>query len=318
MASEIRGASGTGQTIYAHLTNSAGKRWNGSAFETYAVADWANYSLTMTEQSGSGVYMADFPSAITTAGSYEFYVYLQNSSSPASGDQIVGTGTVYWNGSAETDIIQGSMSGSDFLDYVLQIFKRTDKDTELYDCITDAIQELRRIYKFQESQVETTTTDTISALGDYRLDVETDFGLLAGVTIVDGTISRTLTKLSKAMFDEMYPNPQATDVSEAKPVHYCLYAGQIQLGPVPDSISYTYRVTYSKRGETISSATTSVPFTKDYRDPLRIGTLSKAYVGLDNEQAEYYRGLWEMFKNQIVVREEVNQRGRGSVVYNGI
>ena len=210
------------------------------------------------------------------------------------------------------------MSGSDFLTYVKRIFKRTDKDTELYDAITDAIAELRRIFNFDEAHVETTSTDTISTIGDFKIDLETDNGLLLGVTIVDGTNSRTLLKLSKQMFDEYYPNPSATDVNKQKPIHYCVYAGQIQFGPVPDLTTYTYRLIYSKSGATISAATTSVPFTKHYREPLREGTLAKAWSGLDDSLAQEHLAKWEFFKSQMKERETVNLQGTGQIVYNGI
>src|SRR3990167_2247931 len=100
MASEIRAASGTGNTIYVHILNASGQRWNGTAFATYAAGSWADYDVALTEQTSSGVYVGDFPSTIQTAGSYEYYVYLQAGASPAAGDQIVSAGIVYWNGSA--------------------------------------------------------------------------------------------------------------------------------------------------------------------------------------------------------------------------
>lgn len=60
------------------------------AFVTYSVSDWANYDITMTEQSGSGTYFGTWPD-VGTAGFYNFTIYQRAGGSPASTDTIVGT-----------------------------------------------------------------------------------------------------------------------------------------------------------------------------------------------------------------------------------
>jgi hypothetical protein len=321
MANELRGVSAKNLNLYAHITNSAGKRWNGSQFETYASGNYSTYGISLTEQGTSGVYFADFPSDITTSGSYEYFVYRRIGGSQAEGDPVVGTGSISWNGTiSASEVLSGAMSGSDFLTYVKRIFKRTDKDTELYEHITDAIAELRRIYSFDEDKVEMTTTDTISVDGDFKLSVESDHGLFLGdVVVVDDDASQVLLKVSKESYDRLYPNPSATNVTTGKPRHYAIFSGEIYLGPVPDDTGYTYRLSYSISGSTITSATVSVPFTKHYREALRAGVLAKAFDGVENDaQAAKYVSMWEYFKNQIQLREEMNQKGTGFVEYTGI
>jgi hypothetical protein len=319
MASEIRAGALTGSILYAHVLNAAGKRWNGSSFETYAAANYSTYAITMTEQGSSGMFFGTFPTSIPTAANYEYVVYIANGASGAEGDSVVGTGNVDWNGTASADSIAGSMSGTDFLAYVKRSFKRTDKDTELYEAMTDAISELRRIYSFDEDQVETTTTDTISVLGDFKLDMETNVGILIGdIVVVDGDDSSVVQQVAKETYDRLYQNPSSTMATRDKPKHFCIFAGQIYLGPVPDSVSYTYRLNYSKGVSTITSASTSVPFTKWYREPLRSGVLAKAWKGLDDELAATHRADWEFFKEQIQRREEMNQKGTGFVDYCGV
>lgn len=319
MSSEIRGIAPTGQTAYAHLLNAAAQRWNGSAFETFASADYSNYTIAMTEQGSSGAFFADFPSLIVASGSFEYLVYLQQGGSSAQGDPVVGTGKVNWSGATVADIVAGAMTGPDFLTYVKKKFKRTDKDDDLYDAITDAIAELRRVYSFDEDETEMTTTAVISALGQYKIAVEDNLGLLQGeIVVLDNDDSFQLIKMSKQVFDQTYPNPAATNVSMDKPKHFCIYAGNIYLGPVPDKTSYTYRLNFSKRGATVNALTTSVPFTKHYREPLREGVLMKAFDGLDDDQFQKYAAKWTFFKDQIMVREERNQKGTGAIQYHGI
>lgn len=319
MASELRGIAPTGSSVYVHILNSSGQRWNGTVFETYAAGNYSNYSISLTEQGSSGAFFGDFPAALTLSGTYEYLVYLQNGGSPAQGDAIVGTGKVNWSGTGQSDVISGAMSGPQFLAYVKKIFKRTDKDDEIYDAITDAISELRRLCSFDEDEVEVSTTDTIATVGDYRLNVEDNMGILIGdVQVIDSDDSRPLTKLDKQIFDIYYPNQDATNVTKDKPQHFAVFAGQIYLGPVPDKTSYTYRVNYSKGMSTISSSTTSVPFTKWYREGLREGVLAKVWSGLEEDLAAEHQAKWQFFKDQIMRREDMNQKGTGFVLYHGI
>src|SRR6185295_2126281 len=117
----------------------AGKYWNGSAFETYTTANRGDYDVAATEQgTSSGIYHADFPTGITSSGTYECFGYLQPGGSPAETDAPLGTTKVDWTGSASVSAGTGAMTGSDWRNYVLRFgFKRTDKDTELYEATTD-------------------------------------------------------------------------------------------------------------------------------------------------------------------------------------
>lgn len=311
MAGEIKGASKTGRTLYAHILDSSGKRWNGTTFETYDSGSYANYDISLTEQGSSGVYIGDFPSDISS-GEYEYFVYIQSGASPAEGDSVINTGKITWNGTSVLTVSIGTgMTGSAFRDYVVNVFIRDDKDTEIYEAATDTVSELRRIFPFEEQLEETTVTDTLSVLGDYKLDLETDFGLLVGdVILLDGTNSKPLIKLSKQEFDRLYPNPTASGVSMGRPKHYCIFNNDILIGPVPDSITaYTFKYTQSIEPVlTVTSATASVPFTNLYREMVRAGTLFRLYLGLEApELSSTYEALYRRLISQAVDREEMNK-----------
>lgn len=320
MANEIRGIGPSGRTMYAHIVNGSGQRWNGSAFETYASANYANYDIALTENGTSGVYVGTFPTTITTAGFYEYFYYIQAGGSPAEGDKVSGTGRVDWSGSVQVTAPAGSMSADDFRDYVVRTFIRTDKDTELYEAVTDTVMELRERYHFDDDEVETTTTDTIATLGEYKLDLETNFGILIGdIVVIDGTDSWPIHQISKQKYDRLYPNPAATNVTTAKPRHFCLFDDQIYLGPVPDSTSYTYRVNYSIIGATITAATTSVPFTEKYRETLKLGVLYRLYRDLENfDLATSYKQLYDSSVTEKILFEERNKAGSSQVTYRGL
>jgi len=280
MAKEISGVSGTG-TLYARIRNRTGYWWNGSTFETYAAGNYSTYDVAMTEEGNSGVYTADFPSGITTGGTYEYFVHRQAGGSPAEGDLVINTGKIDWTGTSAITSATGSMTGSDFHDYILRLgFKRTDKDTEVYEAITDAVQEMRRRFMFDEAESEATTTDTISVLGDFKISIESDFGLLLGVILEDDDTGTPLIQRSKAQFDVLYPSINV-DTDRGYPKHFCIFSGSIYIGPAPDSVSYSYRLSYSKRAGTVTSSTSGVPFTAAYRDVLADNVLSRLYRGLE-------------------------------------
>jgi hypothetical protein len=281
MANEIRAIANPGSTVYARVMNSVGQWWNGSTFEAYAAANWSTYRVALTEQGSSGVFTANFPSGITAGGTYEYYTHLQSGGSAAEGDQAIGTGTVDWTGTAAVTAGAGSMTGSDFYAYVLRKgFKRTDKSTELYEAITDAIQIMRRRYNFSEAETEATSTDTISVLGDFKLAIESLLGFLIGIVVEDGTDASPLEKVSKQEFDRLYPDINVTS-NKGYPKHYCIFGDQVYIGPIPDSTSYVYRLAYSRRAGAIVSSTSGVPFTNFYRDVLADLVQALAYDGLE-------------------------------------
>lgn len=312
MAKEISGISPSG-TLYARVKNKNGLWWNGSSFETYTSANYSNYVITMTEEGNSGEYVANFPSGITSAGTYEWRVHL-TTTTPAEGDRTVNTGKTDWSGFASISSSSGSLSGSDCYDYILRLgWKRTDKATEVYEAITDAVQELRRRFMFDEAETETTTTDTISAIGDFKLDLESDFGLLNGIVFEDGTSATPLVQRSKSQFDALYPDINV-DNDYGYPKHFCVYRGQIYIGPKPQSTSYSYRISYSRRAGTITSSTSGVPFTDVYRDILADNVLSRLYFANQKyDLAAQHKQRFEEQFNFATRRERMNS-GEGSFI----
>lgn len=92
----------TGQNLYVVILNSSGQAWNGSAFEDYDHTRWSFYHVALTEKTQSGIYQADIPGL--AQGQYRYFVHLRAGGSPALGDEIVGSGTVSWTGTEETDV----------------------------------------------------------------------------------------------------------------------------------------------------------------------------------------------------------------------
>jgi hypothetical protein len=315
MSNELEGIGQSGVTTYA-MVKRRGLFYDGSTFVAYATADRADYAVTMSELGvASGEYQGDFPPAITESGSYSYVVYQTtiNPGTPTEGDTYIGGGTVDWTGTASASATSGSMTGSDFYDYLVRTFGRTDKPTEVYEAITDTIRDLRLRYHFDEATEELTSTDTIGTLGDFKIELESDMAMLLGVVVEDGDTAHPLTLRTKKQFDELYPDINVTD-NGGFPSDYCIFGGSIYIGPQPDSTGYVYRLSQSTRGGVVTSSTTAIPFTGVDRELVKHGALSRLFVVMEEPNlAAVHEALFEKRLNINVDRERKN-KGEGHFV----
>lgn len=203
------------------------------------------------------------------------------------------------------------MTGSEFYDYVVRTFKRTDKSAEVYDAITDTILDMCERMDFEDTKVEAYTAGGITALGDYKLDLPSDFGRLIGdVRWSDQENSRTLTRLSKQEFNEKFGDLDGDDPIDGEPTHYCVFGNQILLGPVPNATTYEYQLDYSTfPSSEITSSTTEVIFTDKARECVKFGTLARLYESMEEwDTAERYKNKYEAEIGQFAEREKENTR----------
>lgn len=203
------------------------------------------------------------------------------------------------------------MTGLEFYDYVVRTFKRTDKSSEVYDAITDTILDMCERMDFEDTKVEAYTTSGITVLGDYKIDLPSDFGRLIGdVRWSDQDNSRTLTPLSKQEFNEKFGDLDGDDPIDGEPTHYCVFGNQILLGPVPDDTTYEYQIDYSTfPADPVTTLTTEVVFTDKARECVKFGSLARLYEVMENfDMAERYRGKFENELGQFVAREKLNTR----------
>lgn len=217
------------------------------------------------------------------------------------------------------------MTGTEFLAYVKRVFKRTDKDTEIYEATTDTIADMRLQLRAEDYKEEAYIAG-VTTLGEYRIALPSDFKHLIGdVTIVDntGVEVRRLTKISKQEYDKKYADRLYTTTSNQEsdmPLDFCIYAEQIYLGPVPDSVSYQYYINYTTEDYTeVSGSTTSVPFTDRYRSIVRAGVLSEIYSGLEQfDESNYWRSLYVDGLVKIKSTDDMNTADYEHIKYNGI
>lgn len=320
MSNELQTAHATGYTVYAHVLSTPGYRWNtvDEELEAYQSANYADYDIAMVEQGSSGVFLGNFPTALTQSGHYNIFYYRQIGGSPAEGDPVIGTGEIQWNGSAEVSAGQpNSMTGIQWLAYLKRAFKRTDKDAEIYEATTDVVRDMRMKVPMLEDEITKQTLDAITTLGDYKLDLEPDNNRLLGSIVVrDGTNSRQLNKISKEEFDRRYPNPDASNVTKSLPEDFCVSGNEIYIGPVPDKTTYEYWINYLQDDlETIDEDTTAVPYSNRYRLYLKWGVLAVLYADLkNNEEAGKNGTLYDNALREVIEpRENANRDSDGYV-----
>src|SRR6266850_7041705 len=248
MSGELRAITATGSAVYSHILNRSSRIWSGIIFEVYNSGNYPAYSVPLVEQGLSGVYIGNFPVTISDEDTYEIIHYVRLGGSPTEGDPVIGTSTVKWDGAglaAIEDVVAGEMSGVNWEAYVLRSFKRTDKRSELFEATNASIAEIRRRFRTSRDEKETVITDTIDTLGEYKLNVESDFGLMiSDVYLRDPANGAFLTKITKARYDEKYGRWGTSAAERNIPREYCLFGGQILLGPIPDSVNYVYVISY--------------------------------------------------------------------------
>ena len=209
-------------------------------------------------------------------------------------------------------------TGSAFYTYVLAVFKRTDKSTEVYEAITDAVMDIKLRYPFEDFKEEAYST-SLDTAGEYKLNLPDDFGhLLDDVILIDNTGgSKVLVKRSKATFDTLYPDREETNYDTGVPKDYCVYGGQIFVAPIPNKTTYVYQINYStEAATTIDADTASVPFTDKYRWILREKVLEFLYLGLGNDtEGAKWRELAEAHIPQIIASNEYDVSASETVNY---
>lgn len=195
------------------------------------------------------------------------------------------------------------LSGSSMYDYVLKVFKRTDKSAEVYEAMQDTIDDMTKRHPFREMKVEAYTTAGITTATDYRLEIPLDFEhLLGDVRLIDGSSSKPLNKLSKAQFDIKYPYLSDPNTSPNVPKDFCLWNNQILIGPIPDLSTYGYEISYARKNTTtIDSSTAAVPLSDNHRDTIRAGVLARLFeVMEDYEKAAYWHARHDRDMNIII------------------
>jgi hypothetical protein len=106
LAAELQTDHVTGKTVVFLIRNASAQIWNTAtlAFEAYNSTNIANYGTASTEQgTSSGFYVGNFPTGITTPGTYFIIAKLQAGGSLVEADISIGWQNFQWGGSSILD-----------------------------------------------------------------------------------------------------------------------------------------------------------------------------------------------------------------------
>lgn len=205
------------------------------------------------------------------------------------------------------------MTGANFLAYCKQVLKRTDKDSELYTAISDAVMDMRsRMLSDEFSEVAVTPSGSL-AVGDYKLSIPADFGHLIGAVSIKDTASDQvydpLNRISKEEYDVKYALNASTGVGNrltGVPIDFCYYGREIYIGPAVDRTTFAFTINYTIEDQpVITGATAVVQFTDQFREVVRAGALFRIYFELgfsteaSNWKASYEEGIQRVIENDL-------------------
>lgn len=217
------------------------------------------------------------------------------------------------------------MTGSALYIYILSTFKRTDKSTQVFEAITDTIRDMR--LRFQSNDFKAINTALIiGTIGNYSVALPSDFGHLIGSVMMKETVGDReyppLMKISIERYNDLYGSRFNTNVGNrltGNPMHFCIFNGNLLVGPPVDRTSYEFRFAYTQEDELdIDTSTDPVPFSQ-YRKCLRYGVLKELYLGLENyQEASNWGSLYETELAKIAENDYNNTKGSEPMSYNGI
>ena len=218
------------------------------------------------------------------------------------------------------------ITGANFYTYCLAIIKRTDKSTEVYQSMTDTVRDMRLRF-LSEDFKQINTALAISTIGNYSVVLPTDFGHLIGDVMVKETSSDQsyppMNKISIEEYNQKYSDRFNTTVGNKMigfPYYYCIFGGNLLVGPPVDKTTYEFRFAYSTEDAVeISSSTTNVPFTTKYRKTVRYGVLKEMYLLLENyQEADLWSKLYEADLQKIIENDRQNVKDNLPIRYSGI
>lgn len=210
-----------------------------------------------------------------------------------------------------------SQTGQEFRDYVVEAFKRTDKDDEIYNATYDAIQFIAQKYPSEDYKQASYSFDITSSTSSRSMP-DNCLYLNSEVVATENGSEWQLKQITRDKFQQLYGGTDSDD--NGSPVHYCIYGGTMYFGPIPDDNTYTMYFDYQLNPSTaISSSTAVVPFSQINRNMLRQYVLYFLYLDLDEpEIAKQKLSTAEGLLNQIIDNEDKLTDGTKNISYTDI
>lgn len=218
-----------------------------------------------------------------------------------------------------------------FLAYIIQDFKRDDKDTEIYQAYNDTLRHLCNLAPFENLKFQSWIPTQIG-VEDYPLPATSPnvkCHVIHPVRCIESSSSSSrgygMNKLSKEAYSERYPNPNAsptTEIVKGQPTDYCIYSDSILVGPLPDKSTYIIELDWAKQRTTQDYDADLQELGEDWEEVIKFGVLFRLFkgIGLDEEAAAYlnlYRDQ-ELGYPRLIEKEREQTEKMGTVKFNAL
>lgn len=221
------------------------------------------------------------------------------------------------------------MTLANFKTYVKQIYKRTDKDTEITQAYNDAISAAslkmpHGAYKYQS------WVNCVVGQEDYALP-STIIHLIHPIRLLDGSTSADsgikLEHITKEEYDRREPNPNRTSPSTGTPSAYTIYSGSILLTPIPDDAACILEIDWTKRKTTLSADDDLPVLGSEWDEVLRQMVLARMYELIELfQEAQYWRQQYEapdgmpigLYRDLLRIEQDKELIGIGKVKPNNL
>jgi len=215
------------------------------------------------------------------------------------------------------------MTRIDFYTYIINAFKRTDKDTEIYTAYNNTIVHLSNLKPLIGRKFTSWIPSKVDR-PDYPIPCNLCH-VFHPVRIIESLSSSNgypMNKLARDVFMEKYPNQKSTDptrISRGMPVDYTIYSDQIWTGPLSDKDSYIFELDWAKKGTPQNYASDIHELGDEWDEVIKYGTLARLYedIGLTSEADRY----WILYRHEdlgypALMDKEEDQSGKMEAVKN--
>ncbi|MFA5037858.1 MAG: hypothetical protein WC479_11875 [Candidatus Izemoplasmatales bacterium] len=199
------------------------------------------------------------------------------------------------------------MTRLQFYSYIVEIFKRTDKSTEIYRALNETITDIANRYPFENYSFQSWIPCVVGQ-EDYPLPstlvhISHPIRLLEGSAATDDGFP--LDFITKQEYDALEANPNRTSPETGEPAKYTIFSDSILLTPIPDSTDYLIEINWGKQATALSVDSDTASFISAWDEIIKWGTLFRVYLGLGlTEDATPWQALYEQGINRMIDRDK--------------
>lgn len=185
----------------------------------------------------------------------------------------------------------------DFKARVLRVYKRTDKDTEMVEAINDAYAEMVAIIdprKLADRVYRPITAGRAQwALPVGFLRINHPIKLIDPNGGSRGAGSFPLRFKTKEEYDELEPNPDASNPSTGTPWAYTIHKNSVWLTSIPDR-AYTLEMSIGGEPTVLSGLSDEVIFSPTWDATLAAGACARLFTNTKQyKEAQVWQGVYE-------------------------